>query len=511
MKKQLLIAAFAVVSAAGFAQPCSNLFFSEYLEGASNNKAIEIYNPTNATVNLTDYVIYRYNNGSPTPTDSLFPQGTLAAGAVFVAGNPSAVAAILSVSDTLHTITFFNGDDAMSLKHIPSNTVLDIIGIIGVDPGTNWPVGSGATSEFTLVRMIGVQEGTTNWTIGATQYDVSAQNTFTFLGNHTMTSCCAQTSASATSTDIDCFGNGNGAANVTASGGSSFTYLWLHDNSTSATISNLGAGTFACVVTNDCGNTDTAVVTISEPAALVTVIDSVLQPGCQQADGALGVNVSGGTPGYNTLWSNGQITALTTNLSAGTYSCYVSDNNGCMDTITFTLNNVTPQVVMLALTIPDTVCNNDAVMTLGGGSPAGGSWGGPGVTGNQFDPSQVTPGLTLINYFYTDSNNCAGSATDSVYVDICMGVENISATASWNVYPNPIGMGSAQDVVTIEFAGTQNNTSIALHDATGRLLQQHTVNGNRTTMNCNTLESGVYFLTLRDQNGTLLNRQVLVK
>ena len=89
-------------------------------------------------------------------------QGTLAPGDVYVAGNPSAAAAILSVSDTLHTITFFNGDDVLELRNISTGTTLDIIGIIGVDPGTNWPVGAGATSEFTLVRMATISAGTTN-------------------------------------------------------------------------------------------------------------------------------------------------------------------------------------------------------------------------------------------------------------------------------------------------------------------------------------------------------------
>ena len=170
---------------------CGDLFFSEYLEGVSNNKAIEVYNPTNATVNLADYAIYRYNNGSSSPSDMLFMQGTLAPGAVFVAGNPSAVAGILAVSDTLHTITFFNGDDAMALVHIPTNTILDIVGIIGNDPGTNWPVGTGATSEFTLVRNAAVFQGNTNWAMASTEYDVYPQNTTSFLGSHTNTPCNA--------------------------------------------------------------------------------------------------------------------------------------------------------------------------------------------------------------------------------------------------------------------------------------------------------------------------------
>ncbi|MCU0321167.1 MAG: lamin tail domain-containing protein [Chitinophagaceae bacterium] len=186
MKKNLLL--FILSSAfyfSAFSQG-TELFFSEYLEGASNNKAIEIYNPSNTAKNLTDYVIYRYNNGSPTPTDSLYLQGTLAPGEVYVAGNPSAIAAITSFSDTLHTITFFNGDDAMSLKKISTGQVLDIVGIIGNDPGVNWVVGTGGTSEFTLVRKATISGGTTNWAVSATEWDVYPQNTTTYLGNHVM-------------------------------------------------------------------------------------------------------------------------------------------------------------------------------------------------------------------------------------------------------------------------------------------------------------------------------------
>ncbi|MFT5780531.1 MAG: 2',3'-cyclic-nucleotide 2'-phosphodiesterase/3'-nucleotidase/5'-nucleotidase, partial [Crocinitomicaceae bacterium] len=190
MKKILLIAslfgAFAVQS------QCSDLFFSEYEEGSSSNKAFEIYNPTSSAIDLADYVVYRANNGSLTPTDSLFPVGMLLAGDVFVTTNPSAaIPNIIAESDTTHTMTFYNGDDAMWIKKISTGDTLDIIGEIGVDPGSGWVVGTGATNNFTLIRKIGIQQGQLNWAIGATEWDVYTIDMTDSLGFHTMTPCTA--------------------------------------------------------------------------------------------------------------------------------------------------------------------------------------------------------------------------------------------------------------------------------------------------------------------------------
>lgn len=171
--------------------PCVNLFFSEYIEGSSSNKALEIYNPTGQDVDLTDYVIYRANNGSLTPTDSIFLQGTLLAGDVHVVGNPSAIAAIAAETDTTHSLTFFNGDDAIVMVQISTGDTLDVIGEVGVDPGAGWTVGSGATNNFTLVRMISVNQGTTSWVTGVTEWDVFPIDMVDSLGAHTMTACGA--------------------------------------------------------------------------------------------------------------------------------------------------------------------------------------------------------------------------------------------------------------------------------------------------------------------------------
>ncbi len=176
------------------AQPCTDIFFSEYVEGSSNSKALEIYNPTNSAIDLNDYTFQLYalsGSGNFSPPFVHRFNAIIQPGGVFVVGNPNAtVAGITSVADTLAELTNYNGNDALVILNMNGDTV-DAIGEWGVNPGAsnNWPVGAGATNEFTLVRKVGVQGGTPDWSVGATQWDVEPQNTFSFLGSHSMTPC----------------------------------------------------------------------------------------------------------------------------------------------------------------------------------------------------------------------------------------------------------------------------------------------------------------------------------
>jgi plastocyanin/predicted extracellular nuclease len=171
------------------AQPCTEPFISEYLEGSSNNKALEIFNPRPTPLNMAGYSVKAYNNGGLTVSNSFtFPANvTIPAGGVYTIANSQALAGILSIADTTSTITFFNGDDAVVL--FKNADTLDIIGKVGFDPGTNWTVGTGATSEFTLVRKATVNQGQRNWVVGATEWDVYPQNTITYLASHTSSAC----------------------------------------------------------------------------------------------------------------------------------------------------------------------------------------------------------------------------------------------------------------------------------------------------------------------------------
>lgn len=495
--KKLLLPVALLISGAAYSQ-CSDIFFSEYLEGSSNNKAIEIYNPTSSAINLTDYVIYRYNNGSPTATDSLFPQDILAAGDVWVAGNPSAVVSILAQSDTLHTITFFNGDDALSIKKISTGTVLDIIGIIGVDPGVNWPVGIGATSEFTLVRMFGIQQGNTNWTTAANEYDVFAQNTDSTLGHHYMQSCCTAPTASVSAqVNNACFGDANGSIQISATGAGPFTYAWVNRPETTSAITGLTAGTYTVVVSGACG-VDSLAITITEPPVLAQTLTASTLPGCGQFDGSLTITPSGGTAPYTYLWSNGGITPTISNISAGVYTCTVTCANGCTSIANYSLNNPNPPTVTVSLAM-DTLC---LIFTgpfqLTGESPSGGVWSGNGVSGSTFDPDSAGFGWHVITYTYTDSASCVGSATDSLFVDICGGLSE-PTLSDFVLSPNPF-----TDVLTLQFTG--NDHIVSVYNMQGQLVHSENVIGTIVRMSLMELPVGVYTIQVVNENGVMMKK-----
>lgn len=168
----------------------TELFFSEYIEGSNNNKALEIYNGTGAAVDLSNYQILYFNNGSPTPTITYPLTGTVLAGDVFVLTTDTADAILIAAADVVlayPSVVHFNGDDALALQKITPLTTLDVIGQIGNDPGTYWGTEPITTAEHTLTRMDSICEGDPD---GSDPFDPAlewngfAQNDYSFIGFH---------------------------------------------------------------------------------------------------------------------------------------------------------------------------------------------------------------------------------------------------------------------------------------------------------------------------------------
>ncbi|MDQ1884196.1 ExeM/NucH family extracellular endonuclease [Aeromonas salmonicida] len=141
----------------------AQLLISEYLEGSSNNKAVELSNLGATPVDLSQYRLALYANGKPltdAPTNSLALQGTLAPGASLVLANPSANAEILAKANQTSGNLVFNGDDALVLYR--GSEIVDSFGQVGVDPGAAWVSGSVSTLDMTLRRKATVTTGRTD-------------------------------------------------------------------------------------------------------------------------------------------------------------------------------------------------------------------------------------------------------------------------------------------------------------------------------------------------------------
>lgn len=174
--KFLLLFAFTLVTAL-YASAQTDLFFSEYVEGSGNNKALEIYNPTNQTIDLTKYYVARFSNGSNVFTDGGITRltGTLAPYKTFLLINGQTAATATSSSPAASLIlqamatqldgaypapTYMNGNDAIALlktangevplEDMSNVTPVDLFGEIGLGPSIEKETGWSDVKDATI-------------------------------------------------------------------------------------------------------------------------------------------------------------------------------------------------------------------------------------------------------------------------------------------------------------------------------------------------------------------------
>ena len=215
--KKILLFSFSVLALFTAKAQCNQVFISEVVEGWSNNKAVEIYNPTSTAINLNGYGLVRFQNGSTiygniSPLDgySVAPHDVLVI--VLDKRDPLGVGVEYPVWDELQAVAdvflnptydngiwpmYFNGNDAIGLVTNNGQTLIDLYGRIGEGTGFGgWSAygtdATGATlyasEDHTQIRKSNVTSGVTtnpsSFDVFA-QYDTLPANTFTFLGSHT--------------------------------------------------------------------------------------------------------------------------------------------------------------------------------------------------------------------------------------------------------------------------------------------------------------------------------------
>jgi len=149
----------------------STVFFSEYIDGSGNNKALEIFNGSGDVIELDNYRINQSSNGGGWEYLHEFPEGiSLNAGETWVIVTDEADPDLQTIADEIlsyPSVVHFNGNDARGLEYNNNDNwqLIDVIGIPDEDPGTGWDVAgiSEATAEHTLVRKFHTISGNTDW------------------------------------------------------------------------------------------------------------------------------------------------------------------------------------------------------------------------------------------------------------------------------------------------------------------------------------------------------------
>ncbi len=176
MRKSLLLIFFLASNAMAFAQnDCTELFFSEYIEGSGNSKGLEIYNPTGSIIDLSKYYVARYSNGSANYAAGGITQleGFLPSHEVFVfvngqtsdvdlgGGNisPKCDPALQALADKLDgaypSPTYMNGNDVIALLKVTDGNLdnaiaVDLIGEIGLGAAIKSELGWSYVKDSTL-------------------------------------------------------------------------------------------------------------------------------------------------------------------------------------------------------------------------------------------------------------------------------------------------------------------------------------------------------------------------
>jgi len=199
MKRQLLSLVLIISGGISTMFAQAPLLFSEYAEGTSHNKYLEIYNPTVDTVDLAEYAFPSVSNdpdlaGSYEYWNTFDGGASIAPGDVYIIAHGSSDSLILMQADQTHNY-LSNGDDGYALVYGTESDyqIIDFIGDFNGDPGSGWAVAGvpDATKEHTLVRKFSVSQGNSDWLLSAgtntddSEWLVFDQNDWTYLGSHT--------------------------------------------------------------------------------------------------------------------------------------------------------------------------------------------------------------------------------------------------------------------------------------------------------------------------------------
>ncbi|MFK7799677.1 MAG: choice-of-anchor L domain-containing protein [Aureispira sp.] len=325
-------------------------------------------------------------------------------------------------------------------------------------------------------------------------------------------------------TDETC-GDGTGSIDVTLTGGTlPLNFVW-NNGATTEDLSNLNAGVYLATVTDANACVLRYGTSLQNNAGNLSFVDSVVAATCGNTNGALTLQVTGGTTPYSYAWSNGNTTASITALTAGNYSCVITDAVGCTTFYNGNVLDLGGDFALQSSNIVDDVCGQgrgQITATVGGGSqPYTYNWASTATTnccnytlqlldlnnngwgGNPVPSVNVYVGGTLYGNFTIPVGQ--GNRVREYNIPICTGdrveLEYIAAAQNGNnVY---LLFDSAGDTLFVDGPNPQSG-SIAYSG-----IANCTLAGQGTATLSNVL-AGTYTLTISDANNCTIQNSFVV-
>jgi gliding motility-associated-like protein len=391
------------------------------------------------------------------------------------------------------TVTDNNGCISLFIDTITQPDLIQLLSFL------NNPKCDLSNGDITVVPSGGTSPYTYSWNTGQTSSTIAGLNTGTYTLTVTDINGCTSTltdsifnsgSPSVTLVQLDsvsCNGLSDGNINVDVNGGvSPYTYQWVGTSQNTEDVSNIPAGGYSLIVTDDVGCTYSESYTVYQPNQIQVNLLAVQNASCGINNGSAVVNALGGSGNFNYYWSNATNNDTLFNVGAGSYTLVAVDGSGCSSSIIVNVSNINGPVIASVdsgnVTCPDVNDGFISITVTGGTQPYQFAWSSlPDTTSNVINLTGGSYTLTV-----TDALNCIAVRTITIEKPQPIAINGF--TPALNSPYNLSCFGSEDGSVVLNIVG-------------GTSPYNYVWSNGSLSQNISSLQAGTYTVYITDNNG----------